>query len=103
MNKLSQYFLQGLLFLVPGPNLIAYYFAFRMVGHYLSIRGARHGLNSVQWNPAGSEALSSLRGAIDLDATGRDERVRQVEAALGLEHLAKFFERTAGAPSGGRG
>ena len=33
--------MSGLLFLVPGPNVIAYYFAFRMVGHYFSLRGAR--------------------------------------------------------------
>ena len=30
----------GVFFLVPGPNLIAYYFGFRLVGHYLSRRGA---------------------------------------------------------------
>jgi hypothetical protein len=32
-----------LLILVPGPNLIGYYFLFRIVGHYLSLRGARRG------------------------------------------------------------
>ena len=36
----------GLLVLVPGPNVLAYYFAFRMVGHYLSLRRARQGLRS---------------------------------------------------------
>lgn len=85
----------GLLFILPGPNLVAYYFAFRMVGHYLSIRGARHGLDAVQWNSEGSAPLSSLRGAIDLDPELRDRQVRAVEAALRLEHLSKFFERTA--------
>src|SRR4029079_15633687 len=34
----------ALLTLLPGPNLIAYYFAFRVVGHFLSIRGARQAL-----------------------------------------------------------
>ena len=91
----------GLLFLVPGPNLVAYYFAFRMVGHYLSIRGARHGLNAVVWHPQGSEPLSSLREAVDLDGDARAERLREAEATLRLEHLAKFFERSA-AVSGGR-
>src|SRR5437867_5873662 len=28
------------LILVPGPNIIGYYFAFRVMGHWLSIRGA---------------------------------------------------------------
>ena len=34
----------GVLFFVPGPNVVAYYFAFRLVGHYLSWRGAQQGL-----------------------------------------------------------
>ena len=34
----------GVLALVPGPNVLAYYFAFRVVGHWLSMRGARQGL-----------------------------------------------------------
>ena len=41
----------GLLMLVPGPNVLAYYFAFRLVGHYLSLRGARQGLNE-RWQRA---------------------------------------------------
>ena len=32
--------LSAVLALVPGPNLVAYYFAFRVVGHWLSMRGA---------------------------------------------------------------
>src|SRR5262245_61896184 len=51
----------GLLALVPGPNFLAYYFAFRLVGHYLSMRGAQNGLQSVQWRSEKSEALSDLR------------------------------------------
>src|SRR5262249_54862416 len=31
----------GALTLLPGPNVFAYYFGFRMIGHYLSWRGAR--------------------------------------------------------------
>ena len=31
------------LFFVPGPNVIGYYFAFRVVGHYLSWKGAQAG------------------------------------------------------------
>lgn len=85
----------GLLFLVPGPNLVAYYFAFRMVGHYFSLRGARQGLDAVTWTTEQSSPLSELRRAIDLDSDERERRVRDVEVALKLEHLAKFFQRTA--------
>ena len=74
----------GLLVLVPGPNFVAYYFAFRMVGHFLSLRGARHGLAVVQWTAKESAPLTQLRAAIALDGE-----------ALKLEHLARFFERSA--------
>jgi hypothetical protein len=85
----------GLLFLVPGPNLLAYYFVFRMVGHYFSLRGARQGIAVVAWTTEPSGPLSDLRRAIDLDADERDRRVHDIAAVLKLEHLAKFFERTA--------
>lgn len=85
----------GLLFLVPGPNLVAYYFAFRMVGHYLSMRGARQGLNTVVWSSEKSAPLAELRRAIGLESEERDRRVTDVAAALNLEHFVKFFERTA--------
>jgi len=85
----------GLLMLVPGPNLLAYYFAFRLVGHYLSLRGARQGLSHVQWRTQKSEALSELRRAIHLEPSVRERRVNEVAVRLRLEHLATFFERTA--------
>lgn len=87
--------LSGLLFLVPGPNLLAYYFVFRMVGHYFSLRGARQGMAVVTWTAEPSTPLSDLRRAIDLDADERDRRVHDIAAALKLEHLAKFFDRTS--------
>jgi len=85
----------GVFFFLPGPNLIAYYFAFRMVGHFLSLRGARQGLDVVHWTHERSTPLAELRRAIDLDADERDRRVQGVADALKLEHLAKFFERMA--------
>jgi Mitochondrial K+-H+ exchange-related len=84
----------GLLMLVPGPNVLAYYFAFRLVGHYLSLRGARQGLNVVAWTNAGSEPLAELRRAIGLGPELRERQVHDVAARLRLEHLATFFERT---------
>jgi hypothetical protein len=85
----------GLLFLVPGPNLVAYYFAFRMAGHFFSLRGARHGLARVRWTSKRSTPLSDLRRAIGLGTEERERRVHDVADALNLEHLVKFFERIA--------
>jgi hypothetical protein len=85
----------GALFFLPGPNIVAYYFAFRMVGHYLSIRGARQGLDVVQWTSERSGPLSELRQAVDLKGDERDRRVHDIAEALKLEHLVKFFKRTA--------
>ena len=39
-----------LFFFVPGPNLISWYFAGKMGGHWLAFRGARRGLMAVEWS-----------------------------------------------------
>jgi hypothetical protein len=49
----------------------------------------------VTWTAEESPPLSELRRAIDLDGAERERRVHDVAAALKLEHLVKFFERTA--------
>jgi len=89
----------GIVALIPGPNPIAYYFGFRFVGHYLSRRGAKHGLDNVKWHSHESPQLSQLRSAMGLTAVDRDRRVREVASALQLEHLPTFFERTAIRPA----
>jgi Mitochondrial K+-H+ exchange-related len=89
--------LSGLLVLLPGPNVLAYYFGFRLVGHYLSMMGARRGLEAVRWRNEQSAPLSELRRAIGLDDEQRAIRVTDVALRLRLEHLAKFFERTVAA------
>jgi hypothetical protein len=85
----------GVLVLLPGPNVLAYYFAFRLVGHYLSLRGARQGLNVITWRSEKSPPLAELRHAIALDPELRARRVSDVAGQLHLEHLVSFFERTA--------
>ena len=85
----------GVLALVPGPNVLAYYFAFRVVGHFLSLRGAKQGLSGLRWKTDASEALSELRRAIDLAPDARERRVHELANRLRLEHLASFFQRTA--------
>jgi Mitochondrial K+-H+ exchange-related len=81
--------------ILPGPNVIAYYFGFRMVGHYLSLRGAGVGLRDVAWTHQPSAPLSVLRRALALEPDARVRQARDVALALDLEHLATFFERTA--------
>jgi hypothetical protein len=85
----------GLLILVPGPNFIGYYFAFRVVGHFFSVRGARKGLAAVQWTFVASPPLTELRRMIGLDPASRLPRVQEVASRLRLDHLATFFQRTA--------
>jgi Mitochondrial K+-H+ exchange-related len=85
----------GVVALIPGPNILAYYFGFRLVGHYLSRRGAKQGLTGVQWRSCPNPQLSRLRRAIALVEPERDREVHQVAAELQLPHLAKFFERTS--------
>jgi hypothetical protein len=87
--------LSGLLVLVPGPNVLAYYFAFRMVGHFLSLRGARQGLEGMTWRYEASPALTDLRRALTLSGEVREHRVRDVADRLRLEHLDSFFQRAA--------
>jgi hypothetical protein len=83
------------LILLPGPNIIGYYFAFRVMGHWLSIRGALQGLHGVTWTGQPCEPLTKLREAALLNGDARSRRVREIEQQLRLQHLSTFFERVA--------
>ena len=83
------------LFAVPGPNIVGYYFAFRVVGHYLSFRGARQGLDVVAWSHQPSAPLTELRRLLAIEPGLREARVNAVQERLRLEHLVSFFERSA--------
>ncbi len=84
-----------MLILVPGPNIVGYYFAFRVVGHYFSVRGAGRGLKDVIWTYEASAALTDLKGALSLDPIGRLRQAEEVASRLRLDHLATFFQRAA--------
>jgi hypothetical protein len=84
-----------LLMPLPGPNVLGYYFAFRIVGHLLAIRGARQGLRLVSWDLQPSDPLAELGRLEQLPETERASRVRAIAQELGLPRLARFFERTA--------
>lgn len=85
-----------LLIALPGPNLLGYYFAFRVVGHVLSIRGSRHGLRRVSWDLEASRPLGELAGAAGLPPAERARVVRSVADRLGLPRFPKFCERLLG-------
>ncbi len=83
------------LVILPGPNVVWYYFAFRVMGHWLSMRGASQGLHRIAWTGRPCEPLTDLRAAASLDGKAREQRVGEIAARLRLQHLATFFERVA--------
>jgi hypothetical protein len=85
----------ALLALIPGPNVVAYYFGLRFVGHCLSWRGARHGLDRLQWVAQAEPALAELGALADVPRAARAPRVAAIADALHLPRLAAFFDRTA--------
>jgi hypothetical protein len=86
--------------LVPGvANLPAFYFGFRVVGHWFSLRGAKQGMHHVTWTAQASPALTELRGVIELEPSLREQRVLDIASRLRLAHLATFLDRIATAPA----
>jgi hypothetical protein len=85
----------AVLMVLPGPNLIGYYFVFRMFGHFLSWRGARQALDRTEWRARAEPALAELGRLAHRPRDERAEEVGRVCAALGLPRLAVFFERAA--------
>ena len=83
----------GVLFFVPGPNIVAYYLGFRTYGHFQSWRGARQALGPVKWTLQPSDALAELSTLVSLPHERRAHRVEAIANALGLPHLPAFFER----------
>jgi hypothetical protein len=91
----SLFVLSAVLMVLPGPNVVAYYLAFRLVGHYLSMRGARQGLDCVEWDLRASDPLAELRPLIAVEPELREARVSEIAERLRLERLVTFFDRLA--------
>jgi hypothetical protein len=87
--------LTAILVLLPGPNLIGYYFLFRVVAHYLSWSGARHALEGVSWRPNAEAALTELGVLARLPREDRAARVTAIANQLRLTRLEAFFDRVA--------
>ena len=85
----------GVLAIVPGPNILAYYFIFRVVGHWLSMRGARQGLDCVEFASRPCPPLAELREIADLEPSQREQRIHDIADRLRLTNLANFYARIA--------
>lgn len=81
--------------ILPGPNVFAYYFIFRTVGHFLSMRGAQQGLTGARWSNRASAELGALRRALPMPSDVRCPEIERIAAALALERLPAFVEDVA--------
>ena len=92
----------GLLIARARANLLAYYFAFRLVGHYLSLRGARQGLERRRVDERDERAAV---GAAPRDRRStpeeRERRVHDVAPTrCNLEHLVELLRARPPVPNG---
>ena len=85
----------GILFFVPGPNLVAYYIAFRLVGHLQSWRGARQAAETIVWTFQPDPGLAELVSLVDVPRETRAPRVAAIAERLNLPRLTAFFDRVA--------
>jgi hypothetical protein len=85
----------GVLFFVPGPNIVAYYIAFRVIGHLNSWRGARQGSRHIAWTLEADANLAELAALVDVPADTRAPLVAAIAARLNLPRLTAFFARVA--------
>jgi Mitochondrial K+-H+ exchange-related len=84
----------GILFFVPGPNIVAYYLAFRVVGHFNSWRGGRQA-QQISWAFEPDGNLAELGSLVDVACDTRAPLVAAIAARLNLPRLGAFFERVA--------
>ena len=85
----------GILFFLPGPNLVAYYIAFRLVGHLQSWRGARQAAERIAWTFEPDPGLAELASLVDVPRETRAPRVAAIAERLNLPRLTAFFDRVA--------
>ncbi len=80
---------------IPGPNAIAYYLAFRVVGHVFSWRGAQRSMTAVVWTLTPDDGLAELATLVGQPRATRAARVADIAARLNLHQLLAYFERVA--------
>jgi hypothetical protein len=81
------------LVVVPGPNMVGYFFTFTVVSHFLSYRGARRGQTAVRWTVTPSPELADLGRALSGPRADRHDQIHGVAERLRLQRLATFVER----------
>jgi hypothetical protein len=84
-----------LLFFIPGPNIVGIYFLLRVVGHYLSWRGAKQAVERIDWSFVADESLAELASLAGLPRAARAGQVEAIAARLNLSRLGAFFDRVA--------
>jgi hypothetical protein len=84
-----------LFFFVPGPNVISWYFFFRVIGHLLSWRGARQAADRVAWTLEPDHSLAELAALVNVPRAARAPKVEAIAARLNLPRLSAFFDRVA--------
>ena len=92
---LTLFVLSGALAVLPGPNVVAYYFGFQGVGHLQAWRGARHAAVTIAWTLTPSADLSDLASLAERPHGERTAQVAAIAHRLHLDHLPAFFERAA--------
>ena len=90
---LTLFVASGILFFVPGPNIVAYYLGFQAFGHMQSWRGARQATSILQWTMSPSQELAELDLLKGRSHADRASQVEAIAARLGLPRLPAFFER----------
>jgi hypothetical protein len=85
----------GVFIFVPGPNILAYYLAFRVIGHLQSWRGATHGSRTTDWTLQSDADLADLASLVDVPREARAPRVAAIASRLNLPRLSAFFDRVA--------
>lgn len=80
---------------IPGPNAVAYYLAFRVVGHLQSWRGAHRGLTRTEWTLVPDPHLAELAHLAHQTRADRADRLADIAARLHLPQLPAYFDRIA--------
>ena len=83
------------LMLLPGPNVIGYYFIFRVIAHYLSWSGARQASTRTAWRGKPEPALTEIGTLARLPRDARAQRVAAIAEGLHLPKLVEFYDRVA--------
>lgn len=90
---LALFITSGILFFVPGPNIVAYYLGFQAFGHMQSWLGARRGSRELPWVMVASDDLAHLAGLIERGGTDLEAGFAEVAERLGLPRLPAFLAR----------